>query len=43
MKAEPLDKGKRVLWNPQTEIFAVAELKIWRISMSKDYPKGIRV
>jgi hypothetical protein len=42
MKAEPLLKEKRLLWNPQSQKFAVAELKIWKISKSKDYPAGIK-
>ncbi len=42
MRAEPLLKEKRVLWNPQTNKFAVAELKIWKIPKSKDYPSGIK-
>ena len=42
MKAESLLKEKRLLWNPQTKLFAVAELKIWKIPKSKDYPRGIK-
>lgn len=42
MSAIPILKEKRVLWNPRIEKFAVAELKIWKIPKSKDYPNGIK-
>lgn len=42
MTAESLLREKRVLWNPLTKKFAVAELKIWKIPKSRDYPKGIK-
>lgn len=42
MSAESLLKEKRVLWNSHTNKFGLAELKIWRIPKSKDYPAGIK-
>ncbi len=42
MKAIALLKEKRVLLNTHDRRLAVAELKIWRINKSKDYPAGIK-
>jgi hypothetical protein len=40
MKAEPLFKEKRLLLNRVTGDAAVAELKIWSVPRSDDYPLG---
>jgi len=40
MKAEPLFHEKRLLLNRTTGEAAVAELKIWNVPRSKDYPQG---
>ena len=40
MKAEPLFHEKRLLLNRTTGGAAVAELKIWSVPRSKDYPQG---
>ncbi|MGK5084606.1 DUF6516 family protein [Bdellovibrionota bacterium FG-1] len=40
MKAEPLFREKRLLLNPTTRDAAVAEIKIWSVPQSKDYPDG---
>lgn len=42
MKAEPLLREKRILSHKKSGELAVAELKIWRIPRSKDYPRGIK-
>jgi len=42
MKAEPIHKEKRILLNKQNGKFAIAELKIWKVPKTKDYPKGIK-
>ena len=40
VKAEPIFREKRLLLKPATGEAAVAELKIWRVPRSKDYPEG---
>ena len=40
MKAEPIFTEKRMLHNPVTGEAAIAELKIWNVPRSKDYPEG---
>jgi hypothetical protein len=40
VKAEPVFKEKRMLSNQITGAAAVAELKIWNVPKSKDYPEG---
>lgn len=42
MRAELLLKEKRLLLNRQSNKFAIAELRIWRIPRSKEYPAGIK-
>lgn len=40
MKAEPIFKEKRLLLNRVNGDAAIAELKIWNVPKSKDYPEG---
>jgi hypothetical protein len=40
VKAEPLFREKRLLENKATGDVGIAELKIWSIPKSKDYPSG---
>jgi hypothetical protein len=40
MKAEPLFREKHFLLNHKTGEVAVAELKVWGVPTSKDYPHG---
>ncbi len=42
MKATPVLKEKRMLVNSTTDKIAIAELKIWEIPKTKDYPQGIK-
>lgn len=42
MKAEPFLREKRILVNKSSGELAIAELKIWKIAKSKDYPEGIK-
>jgi len=40
MRAEPIFREKRLLLNRSTGVAAVAEIKIWSVPRSKDYPLG---
>lgn len=40
MKATPIIHEKRLLEHQQGGVPAVAELKIWNVPKSKDYPDG---
>lgn len=40
VKAEAIFKEKRLLLNPSTGDAAIAELKIWCVPLSKDYPEA---
>jgi hypothetical protein len=40
VKAEPLFREKRILMNRVSGQGAVAELKVWSVPKSKDYPEG---
>jgi hypothetical protein len=42
MKAEPLFREKRILTHKSTGDVAIAELKIWRVPKSADYPSQIK-
>ncbi len=42
MKAEPFLREKRILVHSGTGELAIAELKIWKVSTSKDYPRGTK-
>lgn len=42
MKAEPFLREKRILTHRGTGELAIAELKIWKIPRSKDYPGGVK-
>jgi hypothetical protein len=42
MKAQPFLREKRILVNQNSGELAIAELKIWKIPKSKDYPRGIK-
>jgi hypothetical protein len=40
VRAEPIFREKRMLLNRATGDVAVAELKIWNVPRSRDYPRG---
>lgn len=40
MKAAPILREKHFLLNKDTGVVAVAELKVWSVPVSKDYPQG---
>ncbi len=42
MKAEPFLREKRILVHRTTGELAIAELKIWKVPKSKDYPWGVK-
>lgn len=42
MKAEPFLREKRILAHKGTGELAIAELKIWKVPRSKDYPDGVK-
>lgn len=42
MKAEPLYRDKRILTHTVTGDVAIAEIKVWRIAKSRDYPSGLK-
>ena len=42
MKAEPFLREKRILVHRSTGELAIAELKIWKVPKSKEYPKGVK-
>lgn len=42
MKAEALFREKRVIFNRKTKEVAVAEIKIWKVPKSVQYPGGVK-
>ncbi len=40
MRAEPVFREKRLLFNRRTGQAAVAELKVWKVPKSDHYPEG---
>ena len=42
MKAEPFLREKRILVHRSSGELAIAELKIWRVPKSKEYPRGVK-
>jgi len=42
MKAIPIFQQKRLIAHSGTGEIAIAELKIWKVPRSKDYPQGVK-